>query len=42
MVKFAAGVAAFLLAASAFASCPPSAPYRCYQGANGKQVCGCG
>lgn len=27
---------------AAFASCPTYAPYRCYVGMNGKQVCGCG
>jgi hypothetical protein len=37
-------IAAALLVASfaAAASCPQYAPYRCYMGMNGKQICGCG
>jgi len=37
-------IAIALLVASgiAAASCPQYAPYRCYIGMNGKQVCGCG
>jgi hypothetical protein len=37
-------IASFLLLASfsAFAACPPYAPYGCKQGMNGKMICGCG
>lgn len=37
-------LAVLLLTASfaVSAACPPYAPYGCYQGANGKMVCGCG
>lgn len=31
-----------LVSSTAFAACPPYAPYGCYQGVNGKMVCGCG
>ncbi len=41
MKKALAAVALFVITASAFASCPPTAPYRCYIW-GGKQVCGCG
>jgi hypothetical protein len=38
-------IATFLLsafAASAFASCPQTAPYKCKQTIGGKMLCGCG
>jgi len=41
MKKVIATVVLFFAVSSAFASCPPSAPYRCYIW-GGKQVCGCG
>jgi len=40
--KIAAVALLALYGASVFASCPPYAPYRCVQGMNGKQICGCG
>jgi len=43
MKKFAIGIAMFIGVASvAYASCPPSAPYRCVPTITGKQICGCG
>jgi hypothetical protein len=32
----------FLIVTVAEAACPPSQPYRCVPGPNGKQMCGCG
>lgn len=32
----------FLVVTMAQAACPPDRPYRCIQGPNGKQLCGCG
>jgi hypothetical protein len=28
-------------ASSAYAKCPPGTSYSCYQGMNGKVICGC-
>ena len=42
MKKLAVAVALMAYGAVVLASCPPNAPYRCYTGYNGKQVCGCG
>jgi hypothetical protein len=33
---------ALLFATSAFAACPPYAPYGCQMMPNGKMLCGCG
>lgn len=42
MKKLVAAVALFAVTAAAFAACPPSQPYRCVPGINGKMICGCG
>lgn len=42
MKKIITGIVLAVTMASAFAACPPGQPYRCYQGMNGKMVCGCG
>jgi hypothetical protein len=41
-MKKALVVLALLVSTSAFAACPPHAPYGCKQGMNGKMICGCG
>lgn len=40
--KLAFALAALSFSAAVFASCPPSQPYRCIPGMNGKMICGCG
>jgi len=42
MKKALVGLVLLVTTAYALAACPPYAPYRCYTGFNGKQVCGCG
>ena len=42
MKKVIASIVLVFAVGSAFASCPPYAPYRCVPGYNGKLVCGCG
>lgn len=42
MKRIIATLALLALTASAIASCPPYAPYRCTTGWGGKIVCGCG
>ena len=40
LVKFLALLAVTITVAQA--ACPPTMPYGCREGLNGKQVCGCG
>ena len=42
MKKLIASAVLLMITTTAFASCPPYAPYGCRQGMNGKMVCGCG
>lgn len=42
MKRIIATLALLALTASAIASCPPYAPYRCVPGMNGKLICSCG
>lgn len=35
------GALAVGIATSAWAKCPPGTSYQCYQGMNGKVICGC-
>lgn len=41
-MKKAIAVLLLTFSVSAFASCPPYAPYCCVTGFNGKMICGCG
>ena len=41
-MKNALAVLLLTVSASAFASCPPYAPYGCTPMPNGKMLCGCG
>lgn len=41
MKKLIVGVVLAVSALSAVASCPYGTVYRCYQGVNGKMICGC-
>lgn len=41
MKKTIVTIALFIATANAMASCPFGTVYRCYQGMNGKMVCGC-
>ena len=42
MKKLIVAIVLAVTAISAFASCPPYAPYRCVPTMGGKQICGCG
>lgn len=42
MKKFVLAITLLFVAGYAAASCPQYSPYRCVQGYNGKQICGCG
>lgn len=42
MKKALASIALFFAIGTAFAACPPHAPYGCQQMPNGKMLCGCG
>ena len=42
MLKFILSAAMVIsFAAPALAKCPPGTSYQCYQGYNGKVICGC-
>mgnify|MGYP003346859272 CR=1 FL=1 len=41
MKKVIATAVLLIATASAFAACPTGTLYRCYQGVNGKMICGC-
>jgi hypothetical protein len=41
LTAIAVSVYVLSIASPAFARCPPGTAYSCYQGMNGKVICGC-